>query len=110
MVTRLFLDWDSLAPLIFPISVWYNYIIARDMAKTQGEDAYKRMLKIRLVNGPLWARVAAKNFFVRLCNGDAAFPQLGQFAHQIYLDFPDFGMVKLHYSPSYGKNARRGCL
>ena len=51
-----------------------------------------------------------KNFFVRLCNGDAAFPQLGQFAHQIYLDFPDFGMVKLHYSPSYGKNARRGCL
>ena len=41
MVTRLFLDWDSLAPLIFPISVWYNYIRARDMAKTQGEDAYK---------------------------------------------------------------------
>ena len=41
MVTRLFLDWDSLAPLIFPISVWYNYIISQVMAKTQGEDAYK---------------------------------------------------------------------
>ena len=77
------------------------------MEKSQGEDAYKRMLKIHLVNGPLWARRIAKFFLVRLCNGDAAFPQLGQFGT---LDFPDFGMVKLHYSPSYGKNARRGCL
>lgn len=44
MVTRLFLDWDSLPTkftLIFPISVWYNDIIAQVMAKTQGEDAYK---------------------------------------------------------------------
>ena len=77
------------------------------MEKSQGEDDYKRMLKIHLVNGPLWARRIAKIFFVRLCNGDAAFPRLGQFGT---LDFPDFGMVKLHQSPSYGKNARRGCL